>query len=132
MISTLTQLTFDLDSARASSNPTVVVDSTGRQVIFYQKVFYSGRTSLGSRVTSTPAFQLNIDAGTGVLNGVAISWNSTVLFATPNTFQIVYVSTVSGPGLQPVQLTTAQDMTTVSKAVVLAYVNTGNFAITGL
>jgi hypothetical protein len=116
-------LTKDTDSGRLNSNPSFVVTSTGQAICFYSKYFTSGRTSVG-RVTLLSGFQIQVDAGSGTLNGNSVSWSTATPTLEMNTFVLVYVN-ASGNVL----VSTNWTMTTLKTSIVLAYVNVGNSAI---
>lgn len=119
----LTKLTKDTDSGRINSNPSFIITSTGQTIVFYSKYFTSGRTSAGRVQQSLPKpnFLIQVDAGSGTLNGNSVSWNATSFTLTMNTFVLVYVD-ASGNVL----VSTSWTMTTLQTSIVLAYVNVGN------
>jgi len=121
-----TKLTVETDDGRSVSHPSLVIKPTGQKFAFYTKQFASGRTS-NSRVTFTVPFTINVEAGNGTLNEIAISWSAVSLPITADSFTIVYVDS-SGT----IHTDVSWDMTTIASAIVLAYVYTGSSAITRL
>lgn len=118
-----TQLTTDTDDNRINSDMCAVVSPEGQRILFYAKTFNSGRLS-NSRVTYTIPFTLNIQAGNGIINGIAVSWGATSLIAGSNSFILIYVDNLGTVGM-----TTDFTMTFMKDVIVLAYVNTGNSEI---
>jgi len=121
-----TKLTLETDNARPVSFPSLVVKPSGQRFVFYTKQFTTGRTS-NSRVTASLPFTLNIEAGSGTLNGTSVLWGGTSFTATANSFMLVYVDSMGA-----VHAVLSWDMTIIASAVVLAYVFVGNFEITRL
>lgn len=119
------QLTLDTDDNRINSSPNVIVLPSGQQFAFYSKFLYTGKLSY-SRITFTsPSFTVNVEAGNGNINGVAVSWGAGTVTATPNTTQVVYVTNTGVLGIG-----TNLSMTFLKDVVLLAYLSSGNTSIT--
>jgi len=126
MITDTTKLTFDTDSGRTNSSPSLVV-AGGRRVIFYEKFFTSGLTAyspVGSHISTTPPLTINVPAGNGTLNGSPVSWSSNSSVLPIDSFVIVYVD---AGGI--IHYDTLWTMGTIAISIVLAYVNVGHTAI---
>lgn len=118
-----TKLTLETDDARPVSFPSLVVKPTGQRFVFYTKQFTTGRTS-NSRVTFTLPFAIDVEAGSGTLNSIPVSWGAATLTAPPDSFNIVYSDSMG------VHLTDTWDMALIASSIVLAFVYTGNSEIT--
>jgi hypothetical protein len=123
--STTQKITFDTDNRRPDSHPSIIVGPTGQQMIFYTKFLTTGKSSF-SRITFTaPSFIVNIEAGSGTINGSSVTWGAGTLTASPNIYQVVYSDNVGILHIANI-LTMAQAAT----LIVLAYVQSGNSSIT--
>jgi hypothetical protein len=121
-----TKLTVETDNGRPASSPSLIVKPTGQKFVFYTKQFTSGRTS-DSNVTFTLPNIVNIEAGSGTLNSIVISWSAVSPTVSYNSFDIVYVDSSGN-----VIVSDTWDMTTIASSIVLAYVYVGGSAITSL
>ena len=90
--SSITKLTFDTDDRRTNSSPNLIVRSSGQKLLFYSKYLVTGKESY-SRITFTsPSFNVDVEAGNGTINGTPVTWSSGVVVASPNSSEIVYVT----------------------------------------
>lgn len=98
MNSDITKLTFETDDNRLAASPSIIVEPTGRLIVFYEKQYASGKTSSGILSFTVP-FTVNVPAGSGTLNGTPISWGSTTVTATAEKFELVYVTAAGVVGI---------------------------------
>lgn len=122
---TTTQLTLDTDDGRINSSPSTVVLPSGQQFSFYSKFLTTGKQSY-SRITFTPpSFTVNVEAGTGMINGIPVSWLAGTLTAPQNSYSLVYVTSAGILGI-------GQNLTMnfLKDVILLAYVSSGNSSIT--
>jgi len=124
------KLTLDTDPGRTNNNTAIVIDSSGRRVIFYEKFITSGLTDYSptnSFVSWSSPFTIHVPAGSGSINSVPVSWFALDVFATPNTYQLLYVSNTG-----VVSITDTWDMNLYKNAIILALVYSGSGEITFL
>lgn len=119
-------ITRDLDDSRINDNPCVVASPLGQLFIFYSKTWYTGKQSY-SRIKYTPPFSISVEAGNGVINGVEVSWNAATLTASPEEYQLVYVTPDS-----EVHIRSNITMTEMRTIIPLAYVKSGLLSIAQL
>jgi hypothetical protein len=123
--STNQKITFDTDDRRPDSHPSAIALSTGQQMIFYTKYLTTGKDSF-SRITFTaPSFTVNIEAGSGVINGTSVTWGAGTLTATPNSYQVVYSNSTGS-----LHITSILTMAEAAAVIILACIQTGNSSIT--
>lgn len=119
------KLTRDTDDGRINNYPSIVVLPSGQKIVFYSKFWTTGKQSY-SRITFTsPSFLISIEAGNGVVNGIPVVWAAGNLIASPNTYQIVYVSSTGILGIS-----SSMDMYDTQNVIILAYVSSGFSSIT--
>lgn len=119
------QITIDTDAERINNYPCIVVSETGQKFLFYEKFLTTGKQSY-SRITFTsPSFIVNVEAGYGTINGVPVSWNAGSLIASPNSYQLVYVTVNGELGIR-----TMPTIYDTQNVIILAYVSTGASSIT--
>jgi hypothetical protein len=120
------QLTYDTDNNRINSSPSVIVLPSGQRIAFYSKFLTTGKISFSRITFVAPSFDISVEAGNGELNGISgITWSSGNLIATPNSFQLVYVTTAGVLGIG-----TNLTMSFLKDVILLAYVSSGNSSIT--
>jgi hypothetical protein len=124
-LSTIQQITKDIDNLRRNNNACVVVSPTGQQIIFYSKYLTTGKLSYSTISFTAPSFTINIEAGNGTLNGSAITWSAGILTASPNSYELVYVTSAG-----VLEKTANVTMTGLQTVIPLAYVSSGNSSIT--
>jgi hypothetical protein len=120
---TNTKLTFDTDEGRINSYPSVV-NANGQRIVFYEKFFTSGRTTGGRVTASLPTFTVTVNSGTGTLNGTNVSWSNTDITASPDKFEIVYVTLAGSIGISD-----DFSMTLMKDRIILAYIQSGASSI---
>lgn len=85
----MAKLTFETDDLRIANKVTSIVDTNGRRIAFYEKEFTSGRTSGGIVVQGSGLLAVDIEVGSGALNGSTPSWTQgNELPVIPNTIQL--------------------------------------------
>lgn len=131
MIFSADKRTFDTDNGRPNNYPVVVVDASGRAVIFYEKVLTSGRLS-NTRVTYTLPFTVHVEAGNGSLNSTPVSWSAIDLTMPADSFQIVYVDSGGTVSFTSSLIFGRYDMSLMATSIILAFVSIGNTGITQL
>ena len=122
------KLTFDTDNGRINSSPSTVVLPTGQQIVFYSKFLTTGKESFSSITFVSPSFQVDVEAGSGTINGTPVTWVATNpgdITATSNMFEIVYV-TVTGD----LEIGSNLSMDFLQDKILLAYVSSGGSSIT--
>lgn len=120
-----TKLTFDTDDGRINSSPSTVILPSGQQFCFYSKFLTTGKESF-SRITFVePSFTVNVEAGSGTINGIPVNWNAGTLTSPANSYSIVYVTTAGVLGI-------GDDLTMafLKDVILLAYISSGNSSIT--
>jgi len=126
MDSVVTRLTFETDDNRVYSSPSIVIDPSGRKMIFYEKYLTTGRTSDG-QVSYTAPFTVNVPAGSGTINGTAVSWSLTTVTATSQKIELVYVTAAGVVGI----ISSPGNVFT-KDVILLAYVSSGLTTIVGV
>lgn len=115
------QLTFETDDNRKANQLNAIVDSDGRRIVFYEKEFNSGRLT-GGRITDAGGLFVDIEAGTGNLNGTPVAWSQTLGFPVVSAlFQIVGYDV----NLASLVIVTDLQMTTLNHIIPLAYIFAG-------
>jgi hypothetical protein len=119
------QITQDTDEGRLNNYPCIIVSSTGQKFLFYEKFLTTGKQSF-SRITFIPSsFIINVEAGYGSINGINVTWNSGTLIASPNSYQLVYVTSSGILGIK-----TAPTIEEIKDIIILAYISSGASSIT--
>jgi hypothetical protein len=129
--STSQQLTFDTDDGRIDSYPNVIITATGQQLVFYSKFLTTGKTSYSRITFSAPSFTINVEAGTGTINGTSLSWSAGTVTALQNSYQLVYVIH-SGPGTGTIGIGANLSMNFLKDVIMLAYVSSGSSSISSI
>lgn len=120
-----TKLTLDTDDGRINSSPSTVILPSGQQFCFYSKFLTTGKESF-SRITFVdPSFTVSVQAGSGTINGIPVTWGAGTLTAPANSYNIVYVTAAGVLGIGS-NLT----MNFLNDVILLAYVSSGNSSIT--
>ncbi len=120
-----TKLTFDTDDGRLNSSPSTVILPSGQQFCFYSKFLTTGKESF-SRITFVePSFIINVQAGSGMINGIHVDWDAATLESPQNSYSIIYVTVDRVVGI-------GQNLTMdfLKDKILLAYVGSGNSSIT--
>ena len=119
------KMTFDTDDRRPDNHPSSLVLPTGQHMIFYSKFLTTGKESFSRISFIGLTFTINVEAGSGAINGIPVTWGSGVLTASPNTYQIVYSDSAG-----VLHISAIMPMVEASSAIILAYVQSGNSSIT--
>lgn len=119
-------LSVDTDEGRGNDYPSVVRDSSGRLICFYEKAWKSGRLSQ-SIVTGTGGLGVQVQAGDGEINGVSVVWSLANLTVADNAYTLIYVDS-SGTVSQSVDHTS----TLIKSVIVLAYIGSGSSSIVNI
>jgi len=125
---TLNTLTSDTDSERQNYNTAVIVEPDGKRVVFYEKQLKSGLTNyspITAFLTWDMPFTIHVPAGSGSINAISVSWSAVDVYATHDTYQLLYVSNTG-----TVTITDVWDSDLVKDVIILAFVYSGSSEIT--
>ena len=125
-LQTTTELSTDTDSGRANDYPSIIRDSSGRLMVFYEKQWKSGRLTNGF-VTAVSGFDIQVAAGTGEINSISVTWLLTNLTVPPSSYSLIYVTNAG-----VVSQTTDITETLVKDSIVLAFVGSGGSAVAAI
>jgi len=112
--------TGDTDSSRLNDYPSIIRDNSGRLLLFYEKEFASGLLTGGVVTFVDPSLDCHIDAGTGEINDIPVTWSADDLTLGSNTFTLVYVDNAGN-----VNHTADFTITFMKDVIALAFVNVG-------
>jgi hypothetical protein len=111
--------TVDVQTSRLNSYPSIIKDSSGRLIIFYEKDWKSGRLSQ-DLVSVTTGLQISVPAGNGEIDGTPVSWSLATLTVLASSYSLIYVD-IDGV----VRQTTDIVNSIVASSIILAYVGSG-------
>jgi hypothetical protein len=83
--------TNDTSVGRSNNYPSIIRDNDGRYIMFYEKRLQTGRLSIDTVTFTSPSLDCTVPAGNGEINSISVSWLSTVLTLSPNSYTLIYV-----------------------------------------
>lgn len=119
------KLTFDTDNGRINSHPCIILLPSGQQIIFYSKFLTTGKESFSRISFMSPSFTVDVEAGSGTINGTSVTWSAGSVIATADTYQLIYVTDTGVIGID-----NNLSMSFLSDVILLAYVGSGSTSIT--